>query len=198
MRRHFLKEIFNMTYEDLRREYIRLGTIGKVADHFGVSTRTIKNWFKEGDIIGLKHVTRERKSIKHDLIREWAHAHPEVRLPRSPKKIADITGISLATVKSYFTRRRRRLLRWLALFPNIGTLNVIMKSADGSYVPARAVDTYGFKVNPYSMMVTLYGRRKTGSLFRVDMTTKQLEALFNTPASSPATQHPSGQEHLRA
>ena len=34
MRRHFLKEIFHMTYEDLRQDYIRLGTIERVATHF--------------------------------------------------------------------------------------------------------------------------------------------------------------------
>lgn len=194
MRRHFLKEVFHMDYEDLRQDYIRLGTIERVATHFGVSTRTIKNWFKEGDIVGLRHITRTRGLGEPDLIRKWAHDHPDVRLPRSPKRISDLTGISLATVKSYFTRRRRRLMKWLALFPSLSTLNVTLKSEDGSYVPTRAIDTYAFKVNPYSMTVMIYGRRKTGSLFRVIMTPKEVEALFNTPVSSPATPHPSGQE----
>lgn len=175
-RRHFLKEIFNMDFEDLRAMYIKLGTIKKVSDKLGVTDRTVKNWFKEGDIVGLKHETRVRKSTNKLMM--WAKEHPDIKLPRSPLKISKMTGIPLSAVKSFFTRRKQRTAKWLTSFPNLGTLNITLKSVDGSYVPTRSIDVYNFKVDPYSLTISVYGTRKTGSVFNVLMSPKKFEKLF--------------------
>lgn len=189
-RRHYLKEIFNMDYHDLDVMYREMGTIKKVSDRLGVTERTIKNWFREGGITGIKHMTREHPIEKAQGLRKWIHEHQGERLPRSMKKISEITGFSKSLVNSYFHRRRRRLMRWLKSFPPLGELNVTLKEANGAFVPVKAIESYDFKIDPYTLAFIVYGRRKTGSVFAVRLTPKRWAALFATAEASPRPSEP--------
>lgn len=178
-RRHFLKEIFNMDYVQLKEMYVKYGTIKAVADKLGVTDRTVKNWFREGDIHGMKHDTRKRPPEKQDALLRWIRNNRGVKLPRSPTKISAITGIPIISIKSFFTRRRKKWMKWASKFPNLGTINVTLRAVDGTYVPTRSIDEYFFKVDPYLLRFSITGRRKTGSLFKVVLSPKELDALFN-------------------
>jgi hypothetical protein len=179
-RRHFLKDIFGMDYAQLKEMYIKYGTIKKLADRLGVTDRTVKNWMKEGNIQGIVHPTRERKGKSMNAMKRWIAENPDVKLPRSPMQIAELTGIPLPSVKSFFVRRKVRLAKWLERFPDVRTLNVTFRSTDMTYVPAQAIQDYEFKIDSYSLKIMMYGTRKTGSIFRVLFTPKQYESLFRT------------------
>lgn len=195
-RRHLLKDIFHMNYKDLEDIYVKVRTIEGLSKHFGVSERTIKNWMKEGNIKGQRHATRARPLASMDAMRRWIHDNPEVKLPRSPQKIHELTKIPLPSVKSFFVRRRRRLTKWLERFPKLQTLGqMTFKSTDGSYVPVQSIDTYMFKVDPYLLRILVYGKRKTGSYFAIPFSPKSFESVFTEKkATSAATLDLDGQD----
>lgn len=183
-----------MDYEQLKAMYIKYGTIKKLADHLGVTDRTVKNWMKEGNIQGIVHPTRERKGKSMNAMKRWILENPSVKLPRSPMQISAITGIPLASVKSFFVRRKDRLISWAQRFPPLTTLDVVLRSVDRTYVPTKAIDTYALKVDPYSLRIMVYGTRKTGSVFKVLFTAKEYEAMFRIEDESSSSDH-GGQEH---
>jgi len=179
-RRHFLKDIFGMDYDQLKAMYIKYGTIKKLADHLGVTDRTVKNWMREGNIQGIIHPTRERKGKSMNAMRRWISENPKVKLPRSPMQISEITGIPLPSVKSFFVRRKKKLFLWTQRFPSLTELDIVLRAVDMTYVPTKSIDAYELKIDAYSLKILVYGMRKTGSVFRILMTPKEYESLFKT------------------
>lgn len=177
-RRHFLTEIFNMTYDDLRKLYVRLGTVQKVADHFGVSLRTVKNWMKEGGIEGHAHLSVSRRPEFASKFVRWVREHPGVTLPRSARDIAIMTGIPQPAITAYLHRRRQKVLRQVEALPALTGLNVVLKDRNGSYVPTASINCYAYKVDLYSLKVLIYGERRTGGVFSVLLPYRQFIRLM--------------------
>lgn len=191
-RRHLLKDIFNMTYQDLEDLYRKLGTMKLVAEKLGVTDRTVRNWVKEGKIKALKHPTYNREKVSK--MRQWINEHPEEKLPRNLLEITRITGFSKSVVYHYFYRRRDKALGHLQSMGDLRTTGKVLRATDNSYVPVKGIRDYALKVDKFNLRVLVYGERLTGGIFKVFMSMKQYKNLFTAPATVSPTPRPSGQE----
>lgn len=192
-RKHMLKHLFNMEYGDLERLYRKLGTASAVSEKLGVSMRTVKNWFREGGISCNRHVAYNLTGTRRHALKRWMEEHPDQKLPRGYRAIAELTGLTKANVAAYFSNRRKRLLRWIGTFPPLTEINITMRSEDGSYVPTRAIDSVAYKIDNYSLRIMIYGQRKTGSFYKVILTPKQFAEMHikaRASTASPADTEP--------
>lgn len=168
-----------MSYSDLEKMYYKLGTINAVAEKLGVTPRTVKAWFAEGDIVGLKHKTRKRTPEEQPELKRWMVAHPGTRLPRSDKKIAEMTGITYSSVHNFFTRRKRKLTEWLKTLKPFNELNLVLKDDNGKLLPTRAVKDYAFRLDRYTLALQVYGTYRSGGVFTYTTTVRKYALLVN-------------------
>lgn len=174
---NMLREVFHMDGEDLLELYLKLGTIQKVADQLDVSTRSVRYWFKQHGIKGIKHTHHITRTPNE--VRVWLDEHPKVKLPRSLLRIADIMDIKYSRVESYFYQRRKRVTNWIGALPPLTSLEkTVLRDTEGGYVPVKNIDTYDITVDLYSLKVSITGTRKSGGTFEVRLTARQYGQLF--------------------
>jgi DNA-binding CsgD family transcriptional regulator len=83
-----------------------LGTNEAVADHLGVSLRTLRRYLRRNGW-NLPKKTNDYRSHWSKMAK-WFRENPNVELPRNYSEIAEITGISLAAVTNYCSRRKAK------------------------------------------------------------------------------------------
>lgn len=98
--------------EKIWRAYQTHKSCRKVAEIYGMSYQTVRRYLKEAGYElqkpGGYHLKGKKVPPFHyGCLAKWLRANPGVKLPRSPSAIADLTGCSLDSVKSYIYRRRK-------------------------------------------------------------------------------------------
>jgi len=102
----------NMTPQKIARVYEGCHSIRRTAARLNLSTTTVSRYLhKSGTDVkkrGRPSTGRTPKNHK-GAFAEWLRAHPGVKLPRSPTKIAALAGCSCNAVGCYLYRRGKML-----------------------------------------------------------------------------------------
>jgi len=192
-RQHILKTKYNMTYEDLRRLYHRLGTIKAVMAELGVARRTVINWMREGGITGIDH--RTHRVVKKTALFQWIEEHPHCRLPTSLAGIVDQTGLPKSLVKQALARRAKGMRKSLMALPLLMNQPGSLIASDGRRLPLAAIASYDLRLNWFTLDVTVIGDLRSGEYFEAKMSKAEYRQLCSQPITPVAPkQHPFSQE----
>lgn len=130
-----------------------------IAERFGVSARTIDRMLLRKGI----RIKRGRKPGEHfSQFAKWLGAHPGTILPRSIRKVAELSSCSPTSVKLYLYRRRKAL-RKKALTLDFRKLFVRCRDIRGRIIPARAIAEYRLSVESWTHAVRLSCTLKAGA-----------------------------------
>jgi len=86
---------------------------------------------------------------------QWLSSHPGVRLPRSPLAASALTGIPVATIRSFMKRRAMALRKFVMSYGDLRGFNAVIDTDTGLRVPCRTLTRYGVIANAREMTVTL-------------------------------------------
>jgi hypothetical protein len=84
---------------------------------------------------------------------KWIEAHPDVKLPRSIKKIVELTGLTADQVKVYLSHERRKLRIRLKAIPHLGAKELTFVDLDGNAIFLEPKMKYRFAVDHWSLNV---------------------------------------------
>ena len=96
----------------MKAAYKRTGSLKRAGELLDVSKDSIRKYLHEAGIevkpAGQAQWKGKLVPQKHtSCLAEWLKRHPKVKLPKSPKAIAFITGCSYSSVQSYLYRRKK-------------------------------------------------------------------------------------------
>ena len=105
-------------------------------------------------------------SKHYGCIIKWIRQYPEIKFPRSIKGIAELTGCTQDSVKTYLYRKRKAVKTKVHKLPDLRTINLTLRSTKKTLIPTRAFKQYSIFVNPWTLKVRLEADLKTGPHYR--------------------------------
>jgi len=130
-----------LTRDELWALYLELGTLAKVAEKLGVTSRTVKKYLQ-----GLpKHIGRKRGKKLQTPFKVWVANNPNVMLGKSTMetyKQYDLAslGVSYKTfLREVNNRKRHENLRLKALLRKYLTENIAVSDLKGRMIPTKAI-----------------------------------------------------------
>ena len=165
MPKRTLIELGQFTLEEFKQTFVEEKTILKTAKKLGVNRRTVRRML---DRYGLQ-VPPVGKPVgsrqpHHSAILKWVREHPDEKLPRSVKRISDLTGVSQNKIKTYLYRQRKRAKNAIRSLPDLRKLNAKFRAPNGFVVPFRYIDHYEVLFDPwrltYKLRMKIHGSGK--------------------------------------
>lgn len=86
---------------------------------------------------------------------QWLREHPDEKLPKSIKAIANVTGCTQDEIKSYFYRRRKEVKLILKEIPDIRKYPLVLKGRYGEWLDTQAIIKYNYVINHWTCAVTI-------------------------------------------
>jgi hypothetical protein len=91
---------------------------------------------------------------------QWLRLYKGTKLPRNMREIAEITGCTYDSVKSYLRYRKERIKEVLRGLPDIREMDVNLVDTLGYYVSSKEIKSYEYHIDKYScdvvMMITMF------------------------------------------
>ena len=146
---------------------------GKAARALGVSKPTMLRYLRQ---YGLEINPRGgpwRKGMKltrksYSKFAQWLRENPDVELPKSPSKIAEITGLSSDTIRSYMKRLRNRIRERIKALPELREAEISAHDTLGTRWYFTQIVQYSLKFNKHTLEVTMCARMRDSEGHRVD------------------------------
>jgi len=162
-----LSEQRGMTDERIVQAYKYAGNIRKAAQVLRISRDSVGRVLKERGVSkpagGSFKKGHYYPSLHTGCFAEYLKRHPNVKLPRSSKAMAYITGCSVDAVKSYLYRMRRFERRRAKALPDLRTLPIALVSRGGDPFLTSDCERYDLRVDDYDFryLITLhYGKAR--------------------------------------
>lgn len=155
----------------LRLLYDRLQSARKVAKQLGVPRERVrlamleygvaKDYEMQNNVklVDLNYVKLRPELVDardHGEVAQWLQKYPHRKLPRDAAAIADVMGVSANAVRTYFYRLRKKMIEKLENLPDISQLDLEMIGIDDAVYRTRQFKTYDYRVDYYSMFVTVH------------------------------------------
>ena len=83
----------------------------EVARILGVDEKTVRNNLKEAGIQSPMGNNSGCTIKKWSMLAEWCRKHPNEILSRDMKVLMEMTGLSRSTIKCFFYRRKRKMMK---------------------------------------------------------------------------------------
>lgn len=162
----------------LRFLYNRFQSVREVAKMLGLPKERVRLALVEYGITRQVQMKIAAKSAEDEIIKirpsicdekdygpipTWLRDNPLKKLPRNATAIAEIIGVSGEAVRSYFYRLRRKMIAKLSSLPDISFLDLEMVSIDDEVVSTRSFKSYEYRVDYYSMFVSIIAKLEDGS-----------------------------------
>jgi hypothetical protein len=160
-----------LTVARIVQKFEELGTALKVATELGIDEKTVRKYLRLGGVrlrTGPPKGTKYKRNKKAQLD-EWVMENPNVVLPRDPKEITALTGLSKDAIASKLRRRKLDFIERMEKLPDLRQTRLIVKKKDQKY-PAKKWASYNLKGDPLNGIVTIHatvGRKEI--LFRVPL-----------------------------
>jgi hypothetical protein len=153
-------------------------SLKETAKFFRISNPTLRKYLRQAKVVLKRHGAMpdpNRGYIPEKaLLFKWLRENPTVRLPKSIKKISDLTGINYPCVKMYLYRRRDRLVKWLKRQGSLEDSLVVLKDLHGRVFPCRALKDFDLTADKFDSTITLTARLKSTEgkiIFRISLST---------------------------
>ena len=117
----------------------------------------------------------------------WCREHPHRKLPRSLKRIAQITEIPFETVRSYLVKRKHRMLLWAKSLGDLRALKgTIIIDDTGRHIPVEMISSYEMRIDIYDLKVKLTIVLRGGVYLKASLAWADYAALFGLgPKDAP-------------
>jgi hypothetical protein len=190
MSRSSLLEQGIVTAERFRAACKEKGTIIGVAKALKINRITVRRMAcKLG--IDFKHEAGKPKGAqtrKYSTIVKWIRRHPDVKLPRSIKRISLLTGCGADAVKMYLYRQRKHARDAIRSLPDLRRVNARFKTPDGHTVPFKYIDWYEILFDPWLLLFKVRLKVKMSGRIHV-FRLKNLKAIVcSDQSASKSTQ----------
>ena len=146
----------DISKEDLQFLYDKHHSLVKVAQILGISRRTICAYVKK---LGIKSKRGRPYVYPRDEIQRWLTDHPDVKLPKSMYKIADMMGVQYQRVQRYFKNGIRRLRKLADDVTNDQTKSY--RSTTGWTFPRKAFKITDMVINRRSLTLRIDAKLKS-------------------------------------
>ena len=141
--------------EDLVSAYKRTKSARAAAQEFGISHNTALRYLSEAGIN--TSVRRTKRKHTSDLA-NWIRENQGIRLPRSVKKLSEMSGIPENTISCYLYRRRKVTRDIAKSLPNLLGLSVRRKDDETKeLIPFYDLLDYQFEVDRWSFALIILG-----------------------------------------
>lgn len=163
--------------EKLRYSYERNhGSMRAIAKDLGITHPTASKYVREH--LHLPIVMKDMHSLKpevtsrpgHSCFDDFVREHPDVKLPRSFAKMAEVTGCSRNSLKFLFYMRRKKIKQRLTELPDLRSVNKLMRSVDDELFSTKDIKQYVLSFD-----------RWTFEVFVLAFTTDERFVLFMLP-----------------
>lgn len=174
-------EDFHMTHEELFELYKRLGSVRKTAAELGVCVNTILKHLKgEMHPVGRpRNPYPWKRQVRHPF-QDWLENY-KGELPRSPRKIAELSGFSASAVERWFRRRAHGAQAYLE---SLGDLRekagVVLLDTQGRRILAGMLADYKYTVDYYNLVVTVQAVFKFGGTTTCKLSFKRAVELLSS------------------
>ena len=166
--------------EKIARAYERTGSARKAAILLQTTHKTVikvlRNMGYEINPPRAWVYTEKRRPRKHSKFADWLRENQSTDLPRSLKKLSEMSGVSYAAVNNYMFRRREALRERLSELPDLidsGVVleasNIIHESGKPVAVNSRAFYNYEYVVDHYDLSVTIQAESREHPDIRFDV-----------------------------
>lgn len=163
MSRDLLRE-HNITAKQLREMYLELGNAKKVAQALGAGYKAVRQHLRKAGVSLKpgKPLGARGGGYHTSCLAKWLRAHPGQGLPRSMKKIAELTDCTKNEIKTYLWRRRQSISKQVKRLHFQASLGGLTDTT-GAYVPFHAWrEIEEVKVQLYSFEIDLKVLLRTG------------------------------------
>lgn len=154
--------------QKILKTYKELGSTVATAKRLGVSRHTVSRHLKVLGVVlkkGRKKGSQPHNKKQHSgCLPQWLREHPHAELPRSPKKIAELTGCSKDAVRTYLYRRRNQVLVAVGELPWLKSAKVMLTSVEGYMIPGKDIfRVESIVVDPYTFRATVSVQLRSGA-----------------------------------
>ena len=172
----------SLTAEDIITLYNDCLSVDQVAEDTGISTRTIRKYLNER---GIRAQGRRERKPRYETgaFACWLREHPDIVLPRSVTKIAEMTGIKRSTVNSHLIYRQRKVYnRIMEKMP--GYIKTYKKGEKLKLthftLPFPAIRRISLTVDRFSLIVGIIFHMKDGTIFRFKTTEDEINRRISS------------------
>lgn len=133
--------------------------VGKIC---GVSHQAVANIIKDfgmkaEDYPKRRVILDDQPNFNEGSFAEWMYKHDFVKLPRSMKQIAYISGHTYNSVAMFFSRNRKKVVERLQRLPTLYGKDLLLEDANGKQFLVDDLSDIRYFVDKFSMDVTLQG-----------------------------------------
>ena len=136
--------------------------IRAISRKLGISPKLAWDYVRHIDAGGAK-----KRRHKENALERWIRAHPSVRLPRSRKALAAVTGIPSSTLSSCLRTRRRKFEAWVKWLGPLEERRLILTSEDGVKLSMGGVARYEWVYDEVTQETRIEAQMVTGEKFVV-------------------------------
>lgn len=156
--------------EKIVKAYTIHGSYRAVASLVGLSRTSVMKAVKEAGLDPNDYPSRKlrrreytggfaewiQKKTKHGSFDEWVTRHRFVRLPRSYKKIADISGHTYESVRCYFRHRRRMVEERIMRLPDLADCpDVVLEDDNGEVFGTQELSNVRYRFDKWTFRVRI-------------------------------------------
>lgn len=147
-----------ITKEELAKKYEELGSLRALSQWSGISFPTVQKYIKS---MGISKEPGSGDHRHYGAVANWLWENPKVTLPRSYKKMSEIMGLDVKTVRDYWKRRRKAVRDELNDLPEFWTLDKVGNLGGRAFMPHLA-KSYEIEIDKYDMSLLINVKYKTG------------------------------------
>jgi hypothetical protein len=183
MSRKTVLEERGITRRQMVKTYREEESLLRAADILGINEKTLRKYLDEAGIIRKQGPraarSREVPEWHHSCLAEFIKANPKVKLPRKYKDIVELTGCTLAEVKSYLYRKRKYVKDGMHRLPQPEMLNITLIDTEGIRIPTRAIWKSYYTYHKRSFLITSHAEiRGSGKIRKFTHTLEEWRNLY--------------------
>ena len=166
--------------ERIREEYAKDRSIRRVAAVLAISHNTVKKYLR---VLGIEKSLGRSPDPAPWIARhttpfaEWVSKRKDP-LPRSVRKIAELSGFSKDQIYLYLKRRKSAAQAYLRSLGDLTELSIALVDTSGRHVNVGMFAQYELDVDKFSLLVTIKATLKFGGHLIFRLTFGRYKALF--------------------
>ena len=166
------------TEKQVLESMLRLKTAKRVSLELGVSLSWVYSKLKKAGYKG-RPGPKRGVSRGHSTFGNWLRENPELKLPRSPKGLALMSGCTQSAVKNYMYHERRKSREVLRKKPWVheGIARVWMDNK-GTPIPDLAFEEVYPSLSAFGRIKFVVRLKQTGEIRIFHMTSHEMEKMY--------------------
>ena len=168
------KKKLKITREKLILLYKQKGNLKAAAKALNVCPRTISRYLKQFNY-KLKTGPKANHFFPHySCMIKFVRRFPNIKFPRSVKKISELTGCTKDAVTTYLYRRRKQVKNEVSKLPDFRHTTIKLKDTKGRIIPSSNWKAYSIYVNKWTVKLRIEAILKNNTKVKFFTTLKEV------------------------